>query len=111
MLTERDSEVAKITVALRQTSITSSLTLIDDGNFFIEHNGNFDFASGNGVLRRREPGMPGKTGVLAQCGSYKQNPDGSWESQLATPEGPRKLGRFADRFEAIAMLWVSRTLL
>ncbi|MHD0644372.1 hypothetical protein ACYPKM_01895 [Pseudomonas aeruginosa] len=104
-------EVAKIAASLKVGSLNNSYILIDDGNYLVEHNSKYELSSGGGVMLKRSVDAGGRPSVLKHCGSYTQQPDGSWISSLAREKGNEFLGRYSDRFDAIANLWSSRHLL
>ncbi|WGK63449.1 hypothetical protein QAO71_16900 (plasmid) [Halopseudomonas sp. SMJS2] len=96
----------QVLTLLKSAANPDERVLLDDGEFFVEHNVNCSLDSGNGFLSARSSG---------DClGGYAQRVDGMWDADTAkcpcysgdtdcTPLGP-----FESRDEAIAALWLSR---
>jgi len=92
----------------------SGLVLLDDGEYFVQHNINYPPTAGNGFLMRRcELSLTSPEG--AECvGGYELKVDGKWLSDIHTYHDPRTdsdcrvLGRFDSRNDAIHSLWQHR---
>lgn len=104
------SEFDRVVSSLRSGRLVSSQVLIDDGSFFIEQNDSVGSESAGRLLSRRHQDQV-ITGVIQECGTYRQVDGGKWVCGF--PSG-RDVPIFAPsdtREDAIALLWFSRTLL
>ncbi|WP_321820856.1 MULTISPECIES: hypothetical protein [unclassified Burkholderia] len=88
--------------------------LLDDGEFYIERNCNYDAATANGFLQRRCAIGRSTPGGYECIGSYERNVVGEWTASInaAYDEGAdsdsRELGNFTTNLDAIAALWMAR---
>lgn len=93
---------------------TNGDVLLDDGEFFVQHNVNYPPTAGNGFLMRRCCyGVTTPEG--AECvGGYDLKLDGKWLADIAAPYDEetdtdcRVIGRFENRLDAIHALWTHR---
>jgi hypothetical protein len=92
----------------------NGLVLLDDGEYFVQHNVNYPPTAGNGFLMRRcAVSMTSPEG--AECvGGYDLKVDGKWRADIHTHHDPetdsdcRTLGKFESRNEALHALWTHR---
>lgn len=86
--------------------------LLDDGEFFIEHNGRLALAHGHGLLLKHCPVTPCTPEGVEILGGYDQQTDDSWSADMSDlsslDSDTPSLGSFASRNEAIAALWCAR---
>ncbi|MFM0514909.1 hypothetical protein [Paraburkholderia sp. RL17-373-BIF-A] len=96
------------------TTETNGAVLLDDGEYFVQHNVNYPPTAGNGFLMRRcRYGLTTPQG--AECvGGYDLKLDGKWLVDIATHYDEdtdadcRVIGRFENRLDAIHALWQHR---
>ena len=96
------------------TTETNGAVLLDDGQYFVQHNINYPATAGNGFLMRRCCyGLTTPEG--AEClGGYDLQLDGKWHTSISAPYDERTdsdcrwLGRFDNRLDAIHALWQHR---
>ncbi|WP_109479110.1 hypothetical protein [Paraburkholderia sp. C35] len=92
----------------------NGLVLLDDSEYFVQHNVNYPPTAGNGFLMRRcAVSMTSPEG--AECvGGYDLTVDGKWHAQIQKPldretdTDCRELGAFESRNEALHALWTHR---
>lgn len=91
------------------------LVLLDDGEFYVERNANFDRDTANGFLHRRCAVSLTAPGGYECIGSYERRPGGTWNASINASYDPetdsdsRELGdTFKTNVEAIAALWSAR---
>lgn len=94
--------------------------LLDDGEFYIEHNATCELTQGNGFLHRRCQLSRCTPGGYDVVGGYELRWEGKWRADISIqppdradgewePEDEcRVLGHFVDRLDAIAALWLAR---
>lgn len=88
--------------------------LLDDGEYFVEHNVNYPPERGNGFLMRRcATSMTAPEG--SECvGGYSLDTGGKWHADIHAPldedtdSDCRALGMFDNRLDAIGTLWQRR---
>jgi len=92
---------------------TNGAVLLDDGEYFVQHNVNYPPSAGNGFLMHRcQYGLTTPEG--AECiGGYDLKLDGKWHVDIARyPDDDaadcRVIGRFDNRLDAIHALWQHR---
>lgn len=96
------------------TDINKELLLLDDGEYYIEHNCNYPLESGNGFLHRRCAFGLTTPGGYEVIGEYSQTVAGVWSVHIAkdldveTDSDALSLGSFANRLDAITTLWQRR---
>jgi hypothetical protein len=88
--------------------------LLDDGEYFIEHNQNYPADRGNGFLMRRcQRSLTAPEGAEV-VGGYGQKVDGKWHADIQAhhdtdPDADcRVVGVFDERLDAIHALWAHR---
>ncbi|EIF32239.1 hypothetical protein BCh11DRAFT_07827 [Burkholderia sp. Ch1-1] len=88
--------------------------LLDDGEFFVQHNINYPATAGNGFLMRR-CWRSLATPEGAECvGGYDLRVDGKWHASISAPYDEhtdsdcRLLGSFDNRLDSIQALWTHR---
>jgi hypothetical protein len=93
---------------------TNAQVLLDDGEFFVQHNINYPATAGNGFLMRRRHASR-LTPETAECvGGYDLRFDGKWHASISTPYDEQtdsdcqQLGGFDDRLAAMRALWAHR---
>lgn len=93
---------------------TNGQVLLDDGEFFVQHNINYPATAGNGFLMRRCR-LSLTTPEAAECvGGYDLRLDGKWHASISTAYDERTdsdcrpLGGFVNRLDAIHALWNHR---
>ncbi|AKK24580.1 hypothetical protein [Pandoraea oxalativorans] len=93
---------------------TTAQVLLDDGEFFVQHNINYPATAGNGFLMRRRHASR-LTSETAECvGGYDLRFDGKWHASISTPYNEqtdsdcRQLRGFNDRLAAMHALWKHR---
>ncbi len=93
---------------------TNGQVLLDDGEFFVQHNINYPATAGNGFLMRRCRASL-TTPEAAECvGGYDLQLDGKWHASVTAPYDERNdsdcrsLGGFDNRLNAIHALWINR---
>ncbi|WP_434716314.1 hypothetical protein [Paraburkholderia sp. A3RO-2L] len=90
------------------------LTLLDDGEFYIERNCNGDEATTNGFLMRRCSVSLTTPGGYECVGGYEHRASGEWHASINAPydeetdSDSRELGDFSRNLDAIAALWKVR---
>lgn len=88
--------------------------LLDDGEYYVQHNSNYPADRGNGFLQRRCHYSLTTPGGWECIGGYDQKPNGSWTADIAAPydeetdSDVRVLGEFENRLDAIHALWNHR---
>lgn len=107
-------EHADVVSLLKSRGEPEDKILLDDGEYFIKHNVNCSLTSGNGFLIRRcEIGRRFPGGEEA-VGGYDLKLDGKWLVDICKPWDDETetdsilLGKFDDRHDAIATLWLAR---
>lgn len=88
------------------------IILFDDGTYYIEHNVNYPITQGNGFLLRRCAITVTTPGGYECVGIYERTVTGKWKVSIDAPDTAEsdsvELGRFADRLDAISVLWKHR---
>lgn len=88
------------------------LVLLDDGDYFVEHNLATCLDTGGGWLQRRWPNDQCRSFGHQVLGTYRQTDGGTWLSTLAPeragPAGHLFQTEHESRNEAIASLWLNR---
>lgn len=90
------------------------MIVLDDGDFYIELNGNYDAVSAPGFLQRRCARGLTTPGGYECVGSFQRATNGRWRADVNAPfdeetEGDcLVLGEFGERMHAIAALWQRR---
>jgi hypothetical protein len=88
--------------------------LLDDGEYYVEHNPNCEPDRGNGFLMRRCEVSTTAPGGEECVGSYVLWADGKWHADVNTPYDEdtdsdcRSVGMFDNRLDAIGTLWQKR---
>lgn len=88
--------------------------LLDDGEFYVEHNAGYPLERGNGFLLRRCKVTLTTPGGYECVGGYNQKPDGQWCADVhvlfdeASDSDCCRVGVYGDRLDAIAALWLAR---
>lgn len=93
------------------TTEANGVVLLDDGQYFVQHNVNYPATAGNGFLmRRRRFGLTALE--RAECvGGYDFKVDGKWHADIAVHpdvddvQDCRPVGAFDNRLDAIHALW------
>lgn len=107
-------EHADVIAILKANVAPADKILLDDGEYFIKHNVNYPLDSGNGFLMKRRPVCRAFPGGEDAIGGYDCKIDGLWYADVNAPwdetteSDCRMLGKFADRLDAIATLWLAR---
>lgn len=93
---------------------TNGDVLLDDGEFFVQHNSNYPPTAGNGFLMRRCR-VSITTPEGAECvGGYDFQVNGKWVADIAkeydadTDSDCRNVGSYDNRLDAIHALWTHR---
>jgi hypothetical protein len=95
-------------------TFTRGTVIIDDGEYYIELNGDYAAVVAPGFLQRRcYSGVTTPDGY--ECvGRFGPDDQGLWEASIGAPSGDatggdsRSLGHFAERMNAIVALWGKR---
>lgn len=100
-------------IALLEQSLNPDLLiLLDDGDFFIEHNPACCFDSGGGWLQRRWPNDLSRHNAHQVLGTYQKSEDGLWLAVLSPAPGGNEVAenqtKHSTRNRAIASLWLNR---
>ncbi|MDR6495169.1 hypothetical protein J2797_005085 [Paraburkholderia terricola] len=96
------------------TTETNGAALPDDGEYFMQPNGNYPATAGNGFLMRRCCLSVIRHRGIECLGGYDLKPDGNWLVDIAThydldtDADCRVIGRFENRLDAIDALWQHR---
>ena len=90
-----------------------SLVVLDDGEYFIELNPNMQPAEAPGFLQQRWYVGVTTPGGYECIGSFERHAGDEWEASIDTSiddngSDSRRLGRFAQRLDAIVTLWTAR---
>jgi hypothetical protein len=94
--------------------MTLATILLDDGEFYVELNANFEPARAPGFLHRRCRTSLTTPGGYECVGSFDMAKSGRWTADLnapfddATCSDVLRLGEFGERLNAIAALWRRR---
>lgn len=105
---------ADVIAILTANAVPEDKILLDDGEYFIEHNVNYPLERGNGFLMKRRPVSRTFPGGEEAIGGYDLKLDGKWQADVSAPwdektdSDCRSLGKFAGRLDAIATLWLAR---
>lgn len=99
-------------VALLQKCLNPDLlVLLDDGDFFVEHDPANCFETGGGWLQRRWPDDRSHQNAHQVLGTYWKDNSGAWCAAMGPPVAPmatENLPRYETRNLAIAHLWLNR---
>lgn len=113
-MTVRKMELTDVVAILAAGTAPDEKILLDDGEYFIQHNVNYAIDRGNGFLMKRVPVSHSAPGGEIVIGEYDCKLDGKWLVDVRAPWDEiaetdcRVLGNFADRLDAIATLWLAR---
>ena len=96
------------------TQVSEGIQILDDGEYYVELNGNYPPAEAPGFLQRRcYVGVTTPSGY-ACVGSFECSPRGTWQASIDAPYDPatgsdsRSLGQHRSRLDAIVALWSAR---
>lgn len=90
------------------------LTILDDGEFYIELNSNCNPTAAPGFLQRRCTAGPTIPGGYECLGSFQKRPDGAWAADINAPWNRETdsdctlLVTGVARMDAIGALWSGR---
>jgi hypothetical protein len=93
---------------------THGTVIADDGEYYIELNGNYGAAEAPGFLQRRCYTGVTTPGGYECVGSFERDAQGLWQASIDAPydeetdSDSRSLGHFAERMNAIVTLWGKR---
>lgn len=93
---------------------TKPLIILDDGQFYVELNCNYEEADAPGFLQRRCSYGLTTPGGYECLGSFQKAVDGSWSADVVAPMDEETgcdcdlLARNVSRMDAIAALWAGR---
>ena len=96
------------------TQVTEGMQILDDGEFYVELNGNVPPAQAAGFLQRRCYVGVTTPGGYECVGSFERNAAGHWQASIDAVYDPktgsdnRPLGVHPTRLDAIAALWSAR---
>lgn len=102
-------ERADVIVILKASPATDDKIMLDDGEYFIQHNENYPLENGNGFLMKRRA-----LGEADAIGGYEFKIDGKWHVDVTTAwdeetdSDCRMVGVFDERLDAIPALWLAR---
>ena len=88
--------------------------ILDDGEFFIDLNCNYEASNAPGFLERRCPYSATTPGGFECIGSFDKAVDGTWRADVNAPYDPatdgdcRIVAQGVSRLDAIAALWRER---
>lgn len=105
---------AEVVSLLKSRGEPEDKILLDDGEFFVEHNVNYPLNHGNGFLMRRCEISRRFPGGVEAIGGYDLKFDDKWHADVCKPWDEETetdsimLGAFEDRLDAIATLWLAR---
>lgn len=100
---------ADVVAILKANAAADDKILLDDGEYFIQHNANYPLESSNGFLMKRR-----SFGEADAIGGYDCQIEGKWHVDVTaswddeTETDCRTVGSFDDRLDAIAALWLAR---
>ncbi len=93
---------------------TKPVVLLDDGEYYIEHNINYSIEQGNGFLLRRCTASLTTPGGYECIGGYERTAAGKWRASIDAPYSAERetdcedIGAFDARLDAITALWKRR---
>lgn len=96
------------------TDTGRGISVLDDGEFYIELNVNSPAREAPGFLQRRCYVGVTTPGGYECIGSFEREPAGGWSASIDIPydeeadSDSRRLGHFDERLDAIAALWGAR---
>ena len=94
--------------------MTTDKVILDDGEFCIDLNCNYEASNAPGFLERRCPYSATTPGGFECIGSFDKAVDGTWRADVNAPYDPatdgdcRIVAQGVSRLDAIAALWRER---
>lgn len=94
--------------------MSTDLVILDDGEFYVELNGNYDATLAPGFLQRRCSRGLTTPGGYECIGSFERSAAGRWRADVnatfdeVTGGDVLVLGEFDERMDAISALWRRR---